>query len=390
MSFNLPNTLNLETIRAAYPVLQRVTYLNVGTYGIMPEPAVKTFIQILSEFEQNGVASNHEAHHKTEETRRRIAEMVHCESAEIAFTRNATDGINLVLAGIDWQAGDEVITTVQEHEAMIHPLLYLQKTRGIVVKFVEVSPEPETMLNQLEQQATARTRLVGMSLVTCETGTRLPAQEICRWAADKNIRSLFDGAQSTGVFPVDVTQIGCDFYASNGHKWLSGPKGTGFFYGKLARILELSPAHVGAGSLEKVDILSQTAEPWNTAQRFEFGTRSWGVTAGLSASLDWFESLGWEAVYTHIANLSSYFKELVLATPSLQLLSPIPFKDSSGLVSFCMEGHQAGEVAKQLREAWHFTVRVIPHYNALRISTAHFNTPQDVEHFLEAIVAITK
>ena len=175
MTNNLPNSLDLEKIRAAYPVLQRVTYLNVGTYGIMPEPALSAFIQILSEFEQNGVASNHEAHRKTEETRRRIAEMIHCDSTEIAFTRNATDGINLVLAGIDWQAGDEVITTVQEHEAMIHPLMYLQKTRGIVVKFVDVSPEPEAMLNQLEQQVTARTRLVGMSLVTCETGTRLPA-----------------------------------------------------------------------------------------------------------------------------------------------------------------------------------------------------------------------
>ena len=117
------------------------------------------------------------------------------------------------------------------------------------------------------------------------------------WAAERGILTLFDGAQVSGALPLDVRAIGCDFYTSNGHKWLSGPKGSGFFYGRRDKLGVLSPAHVGAGSLEKVDLEAQTAEPFTTGQRFEFGTRAWPIQGGLGFSLDWFESLGWDKTY---------------------------------------------------------------------------------------------
>ena len=173
--------------------------------------------------------------------------MIGATADEIAFTRNATDGINLVLAGIDWQPGDEVITTDEEHEAMNHPLLYLQKSKGLVVKHVEVSPDAEVMHERLEAVHSAKTRLVAMSFVTCETGTRLPGQAISQWARAHNVLCLLDGAQVSGAVPVNVREIGCDFYASNGHKWLSGPKGTGFFYGKLENRRRSRPPTWGPG-----------------------------------------------------------------------------------------------------------------------------------------------
>ncbi len=380
-----PTLLHESRVRQAFPVLNEVYYLNVGTYGIMPDPALAEFQAMQAEFERRGVASNHTFGRKAEETRQRIAALIGAQAEEIAFTRNATDGINLVLAGIDWQPGDEVITTNEEHEAMMHPLLYLQRTRGIKVRLLAVSPLAEEMIPRLEEAVNERTRLVAMSLVTCETGTRLPAQAISRWAAQRELLSLFDGAQASGVFPVDVGEIGCDFYTSNGHKWLSGPKGTGFFYGRREQLVKLNPAHVGAGSLERVDISSGTAEPFLTGQRFEFGTRAWPVYAGLGCSLDWFESLGWEKVYGHIAALSGYLKQAILARPYLRLLSPLAFEASSGLVTFVLEGHAAGEVSTVLRQQYRMYVRVIPHYNALRISTAHFNNEADVDSLVSAL-----
>jgi selenocysteine lyase/cysteine desulfurase len=354
----------------------------------MPEPALGEFQELQADFERKGVASDHKFGRKAEETRQRLAEMIHAQVEEIAFTRNATDGINLVLAGIDWQPGDEVITTDEEHEAMIHPLLYLQRTRQIKVRLVQVSPHAETMLEKLEQAFTPRTRLVAFSLVTCETGTRLPGTAISRWAHEHNLLCLFDGAQASGAFPVDMRQLDCDFYASNGHKWLSGPKGTGFFYAKLERLVELNPAHVGAGSLQRVEIASGIAEPFQTGQRFEFGTRAWPVYAGLGCSLDWFDSLGWQNVYAHIAAMNDYLKAMILERPFLRLISPLPFEQSSGLTSFIVEGHAAGEVSQSLRERWKITTRVIPHYNALRISTAHFNIPADLEILMTALEEI--
>ncbi len=385
MPTNPDNLLPAEIVRQAFPVLQDVIYLNVGTYGIMPQVALAEYQAIQAEFESRGAASDGTFGRKAEEARERIAALIGAQKEEIAFTRNATDGINLVLAGIDWQPGDEVITTDQEHEAMIHPLLYLAQSKGIVLNLLEVSPRAEVMLNQLEGAFRPRTRLVAMSLVSCETGTRLPAQAISQWAAERELLTLFDGAQVSGVFSLDVNQMGFDFYASNGHKWLSGPKGTGFFYGKLDKLTRLSPAHVGAGSLEKVDIPNRIGEPFHTAQRFEFGTRAWPGQAGLCASLDWFESLGWDKVYAHIAALSSYLKESILERPYLQLLSPLTFDQSSGLVTFKMEGHKALDIQKELREKARVITRVIPHYNGMRLSTAHFNTPQEIDQVLDAI-----
>ncbi len=375
-------------IREAFPVLNDVVYLNVGTYGIMPQPALEAFQSMQAEFERRGVASDGTFGRKAEETRKRIAALIGAQAEEIAFTRNATDGINLVLAGIDWQPGDEVITTDQEHEAMMHPLLYLHNTRGLGIKLLEVSPDPQVMIERLERAASDRTRLVAMSLVTCETGTRLPAREISAWAAEKNLLTLFDGAQVSGALPLNVVEMSCDFYASNGHKWLSGPKGTGFFYARLDRLPVLSPAHVGAGSLKRADIPAMAAEPFLTGQRFEFGTRAWSLYAGLGASLDWFERIGWQNVYGHIAALSDYLKDCILARPSLRLLSPRSFAQSSGLVSFIVEGQPAQPVSSRLREQSKIYTRVIPHYNALRISTAHFNNTEDIDRLMEALDSI--
>jgi selenocysteine lyase/cysteine desulfurase len=381
--------LHNDEIRMAFPVLADVVYMNVGTYGLMPDPALATFQAIQAEFERRGVASDGSFGVKSEETRQRIAQLIGAEKDEIAFTRNATDGINLVLAGIDWKPGDEVITTDEEHEAMNFPLLYLCKTRGLVIKRVQVSPRAEVMTQRLEGAKSERTRLVAMSFVSCESGTRLPARAISQWAAHNNILSLFDGAQVSGVFAINVREIGCDFYTSNGHKWLSGPKGTGFFFGCREKLELLSPAHVGAGSLERVDLQTNMAELFLSGLRFEFGTRAWPIHAGLGASLDWFESLGWQPVYDHIAALSGYLKACILERPFLKLLTPVDFEDSSGLTTFVIVGHEAGQVSQALREKHRIHTRVIPHYNALRLSTAHFNNVADVDRVMLALEEIS-
>ena len=377
--------LNLEKVREAFPVLREVVYLNVGTYGLMPEPALAALLHWVCEFERGGVACSPELYQTVEATRRRIAALIGASPEEIAFTRNANDGINLVIAGLDWQPGDEVITSNEEHPAVQHPLLYLQRRQGVRIRVVEVSPDAGAMRERLDRLATERTRLVAMSHVSSETGTRLPVAEIQRWAAARNILTLFDGAQALGVFPIDVRQIGCDFYASNGHKWLGGPKGTGVFYGRLDRLPLLSPAHVGAGTLERADMASGVAEPWADARRFEFGTRAWPLQAGLGASLDWFEGLGWASTERHIASLSNYLKEQVLERPYLQLRTPRAWQDSSGLTSFTVAGKAAGDVSTALREKWHIYVRVVPEYNAIRISTAHFNSRDDIDRLLAAL-----
>lgn len=387
MTADTRSLLSDPRVREAFPVLKEVTYLNVGTYGIMPEPALAAFQAMQADFERRGVASGGVCGRKTEETRQRVAALVGAEPEEIAFTRNATDGINLALAGIDWQPGDEVIITDEEHEAINHPTMYLHNTRGVVVRRVPVSPDPALMIERLEAARTPRTRLAALSYISCESGTRLPGQAISRWAREHSVLCLLDGAQASGAIPVNVRDLGCDFYTSNGHKWLSAPKGTGFFYGRREALSGLRLAHVGAGSLEKYDLATETAEPFTTGQRFEYGTRAWALTAGWSASLDWFESLGWANVYGHVRALSDHLKERIQERPGLRLLTPVNGDESAGLVAFVIEGHEAGQVSQTLREQQQIYLRVIPHYNAIRVSTAHFNNEADVDTLMRALEA---
>jgi len=374
-----------DTIRSAYPGLSAGIYLNIGTYGIMPRPALEQYLALVEDFETYGLFSTAGVGQKAEATREVLAALLGCGPAQIAFTGNATDGTNLVLAGLAWQPGDEVITTDEEHEAINHPLLYLQKSRGIRMRRVQVSPDPELMRARVEAVVSPRTRLLAFSHVTCETGTRLPVAELCAWARERHLLSMVDGAQSLGAIRTDVTALGCDFFTGNGHKWLCGPKGTGLFYASPETLGQLSPAHVGAGSLEKADVATDLAELWPSGRRFEFGTRATTLYGGLGYSLAWLGSLGWEAIERYVAALSDALKARILDRPYLRLLTPRPFDHAAGLTTFVMDSWDAGEVSRELWRRGHIRVRVIPHYNGIRISTAHFNNPADLDTLMATL-----
>jgi selenocysteine lyase/cysteine desulfurase len=382
MSAVFTSPLDLDHVRAQFPELQRVTYLNVGTYGLVPECALQKELEAVAAFDRGGQACKVELGGIQERVRQRVAAMLGAGPEEIAITRNATDGNNLVLAGLDWKPGDEIISTDEEHPSLQHPLLYLQKTKGLKVHWLPISHDADEMVGRIAAAASPRTRLIAMSHVPCETGTRLPAKEIAKWAAERGILSHFDGAQCVGAVRIDVKDIGCDFYALNGHKWTCGPKGTGFFYARKERIEDLKPAHVGAGSLEKADQAAGIAEPWPDGRRFEFGTRCWSILAGYDATMDWFESLGWDNVYEHVAHLSDYLKSEILARPHLKLLTPVAIEHSSGLVVFAMPGRDPEAAASEVRDKWQIYTRMVLGGTGIRISTAHFNSREDIDLLL--------
>jgi selenocysteine lyase/cysteine desulfurase len=375
----------LEAIQAAFPVLDRVTYLNTGTYGPMPAPALEAFTRAVAELERDGVACKRPLAQEADALRADLAALVAASPDEIAFTGNATDGINVILAGLSWEPGDEVITTDEEHEAMAHPLLYLQNMRGIRVRRVSVSHDPDTMIRRLAEARTAATRLIAFSHVTCETGTRLPATAMCSWATDHGIRSLLDTAQSLGAVSVDVGRIGCDFMAANGHKWLHGPTGTGFVYARSNYLPGLRLAYVGAGSLESADYSSGVCEPWTTGRRFEFGTRPWAQASGWAASLQWMQGQGMHAIRQHIEAVGAYAIDALRHVRGVRVLTPAEPCGRAGLISFAMEGQDAGELGRRLSLESAIVTRHVPHYNATRISVAQFTSPLHVDRLVRAL-----
>ena len=218
---------NCTALREAILLLRGHVYLNTGTEGLLAEPVLADYLAALARQEREGHAALEWRYAELERTRQAVADLVHTHSDTIAFTRNATDGHNIVLFGIAWEPGAELLISDQEHPALSHPAAYLQEQYGVTVRVFAVDADPQVTLRNVESALSARTRLIAFSHVSCESGIRLPAKRICQLAREQGAWSLLDGAQSLGAIPVDLQALECDFFVSNGHKWLCGPKGTG-------------------------------------------------------------------------------------------------------------------------------------------------------------------
>jgi selenocysteine lyase/cysteine desulfurase len=365
--------LDVVRIREQLPALGEVVYLNTGTAGIAARP-----LEELTLFEQHGEVVYQAMQERMEAARARVAAYLGATADELAFTRNATDGVNLVVWGLPWKADDEVVLSNEEHPAMNLPWHHLQSSGGPRLKLFRVEAEPEATLRNVKALITPRTRMIASSHVSCQSGIRVPARELCALAHEHGLLSLLDGAQAVGQFPVDLADLGCDFYVGNGHKWLHGPKGTGFLYVKRSRLDSLRPTHIGAGAVERpIDLADMRLV--RSARRYEYGTRSYGTYAALTAALDWLEGLGWDRLERRLEHLSGYLKGRLMATPGVTLVSAQPWESSSALVSFSVQGVEPAEIQAHLWENGKVRSRIFPERPILRLSTAYFNTEAELD-----------
>lgn len=376
---------SIAAVRAEFPQLERLAYFQTGTFGMMAECVLRQVLELIVLFERRSWEVHSEMLAKVEEARRHLAARIGARPEELAFTRNATDGVNLVAAGIAWQPGDEIVISDQEHPAMNYPWRWAMQRTGAVVRRFHVEHDPAATLQNVAALITPRTQLIGTSWVTSPYGIRLPVREICALARQHGILSLVDGAQAFGVFPIDVRELGCDFFTSNGHKWLGGPKGTGFFWARADLLPQLQPAHVGAGSAERFSFEDGLfLHP--TGRRFEFGTDDHALHAGLGPALAWFDRLGWDWIEARTRQLSAYLKQELSGVPGVRVKTPFEWERACGLTSFEVPGADERRLWEYLRDEWRVLPRTLaPHQ--LRVSTAYFNTEEEVDRLVAGVRA---
>lgn len=373
--------LDLGEVRRAYPVLEELAYFNTGTYGLMAQPVLERYLARLTRFEQRGMAGVDNLHEEIERARSRLAGHLNADPDEVALTGNATDGIALVAAGLTWAEGDEVIISDQEHPAMAVPFAQVARRWGVRVRPYQVSWDPEESLRSIRSLITPRTRLIATSHVTSPFGIRLPVREITALAHEHGLPALVDAAQTFAVTPVDVREIGCEFLSGNGHKWLGGPKGTGFLYARRDWMQRVEPVLVGAGSMD-----GKTHEPRPDGHRFEFGTRGFAAPAGLNDALDWLESLGWERAGARIAALSGRFKDALAGAPGVELCTPRDWERSSGLIAVSVPGCDEAALQADLVAHGLFPRTLGPRgSHRIRVSTAFFNGDDEVDRLAARI-----
>ncbi|MGB3635035.1 MAG: aminotransferase class V-fold PLP-dependent enzyme, partial [Rubrobacteraceae bacterium] len=310
--------------------------------------------------------------------REAVANLIGSLPEDVALTQSTTHGMNLGVSSLNWESGDEVISTTTEHPGCLAPLHALQDRFGVKLTLIS----PPVTVEKIKEALTPETRLIALSHVDWTTGEVLPLAEICALAREHGALTLVDGAQSVGNIPVDAPATGADMYAFTGHKWLLGPEGMGALY-VHPECRAYSP---NLGYLSIADPKSFNREGnyelHPGARRFESSTMSPALAGGFSNALKAATERG-EAGLKEIHRRAELLMDLLSENPRIKLRTPRPAR--TGLVSFEVERVSSKEVAEKLLEQ-RFVVRFIPEPNHyVRASVHLFNTEEELEALARAV-----
>ncbi|HJV91009.1 MAG TPA: SufS family cysteine desulfurase [Holophagaceae bacterium] len=398
---------DLQKVREDFPLLttpfhgKPLHYLDSAVSGQMPKPVVERMAHY-AQFEHTNVhrgvsTLSQEATDRFEEAREKVRRFLNAASAkEVVWTRGTTEGVNLIAQSwgrVNVKAGDEILLSAMEHHANIVPWQLLAQEQGATIKVLPITDDGEIVLEAIEELVTERTKVLGLTHVSNVLGTVNPVKAIVARAKAKNpdLVAVIDGAQAVPHLKPDVRDLGADFYVFSGHK-LSGPTGIGALYGRQA-LLEAMPPWHGGGNM----ILSVTWEKTTfigLPGKFEAGTPPIAAAIGLGAALDYMEALGWEKVQAYEHALLTYATERLSTLPGLRIIGTAPGKAS--VISFVLEGIHPHDVGSLLdgegivvRAGHHCAQPLMKRMGVpatTRASFAYFNTPEDVDALVAAVV----
>jgi cysteine desulfurase/selenocysteine lyase len=391
--------LDLRRIRADFPILSstvrdghRLVYLDNAATSQKPRPV----IDAISRFYTGENANIHRGLHYLSErataaydaARQTVAGFLGAAtSSEIVFTRGTTEAINLVAQS--WgrsslRPGDEVLVTVMEHHANLLPWQVVCEQTGARLRAVAITDQGELDMDSFDRLITERTRLFAVGHVSNALGTVNSVRELAARARARGALVLVDGAQSAPHLPVDVVELGCDFFACSGHKML-GPTGIGVLYGRLELLEAMPPWQTGGDMIERVSLERSTwASP---PARFEAGTPPIAEAIGLAAAIDYIESMGRQAIEEWERELLARATELVGALSEVRLVGTA--REKAAVLSFVLEGihpHDVGAVLDDegiaVRAGHHCAQPLMQRLGVpatVRASFAFYNTLDEVE-----------
>jgi isopenicillin-N epimerase len=354
--------------------------LNCGSVGCTPLPVLNAVIDHLLAAEAFREPAypwfGYEENDRLRELRDALAAFLHCRRDELALVRNATEANNVVCNGLDLKPGDEVLLTDQEHPG--GRCCWEQKAAryGIKLNFVTLPKPPasaDEVVERFRRALTPKTRVLVFSHVTTVTGLVLPAKELCRLARERDVLTHVDGAHAIGQIPLDLHDIGCDFYATSPHKWLLAPKGTGTLY-------------VREELLDRLWVTIASAQWQNRALKaYRFsnvGTSNLSVMVGLKAALDFHQALGPARVYARIHELAKRVRDRLSQHPRLRLTNAGADAFYGGMVGF---EPVTGDLAGVMSELAARNVRVAGTPQRVRVATHVFTQPTELNAFFDAV-----
>jgi len=400
----MTTTFNVNKIRNDFPILKQqvngcpLVYLDNGATSQKPQSVIDAIVNYYSTTNSNvhrGVHTmSQQATDGYEGARAKVRQFINAsDDREIIFTRNTTEGINLVAHSYGRQnigPGDDIIVSNMEHHSNIVPWQMLCEETGANLRVVPIDDAGELLMDEYEKMLSSRTKLVSITHVSNALGTILPAAPIARMAHAHGAPVLFDGAQAVPHMPVDVQELDCDFYVFSGHK-LFGPTGIGILYGK-AEYLEAMPPFLGGGEMIKSVTFEKTIYN-DLPYKFEGGTPDIAGAIGLGAAIDYVNDLGFDQITAHEDELLRYGTDALSTIEGLKIIGTAEHK--AGILSFVMDlahPHDIGTILDEqgiaIRTGHHCAQPVMQRFQipaTARASLAFYNTKEDIDALVKGI-----
>ena len=396
---------NVEDVRADFPILSRqvngkpLTYLDNGASAQKPQVVIDAITRGYADEYANVHRGLHYlsnlATDKYEAVRPIIARFLNvADEREIVLNSGTTEGINMVAYGWAMQnlkAGDEIILSVMEHHANIVPWHFLRTRMGVVLKWVDIDAVGDLDPQKVIDAITDKTKLIAITHMSNVLGTVVDVKTICQAARNRGVAVLVDGSQAAVHMPVDLADIGCDFYPITGHK-LYGPSGSGAIYVKRERMAEMRPFMGGGDMIREVskDAVSYNAPP----MMFEAGTPGIVQTIGLGVALEYMMGLGMQNIAAHERDLCAYARSRLDGLSWLKIQGQSATKGA--IFSFTMQGaahaHDLSTVLDKkgvaVRAGHHCAQPLMQHLGVVATARASFglyNTKAEVDILIDAL-----
>ncbi|MCT8266057.1 cysteine desulfurase [Afifella sp. JA880] len=398
-------TYDVEAVRADFPALalevygKPLVYLDNGASAQKPQAMIdavsRAYASTYSNVHRGLHFLSNAATEAYEDARETVRGFLNAGSVdEVIFTRSSTEAINLVASSYGSMAigeGDEIVLSILEHHSNIVPWNYHRERAGAVIRWAPIREDDSFDLEAFEQLLNDRTKMVAVTHLSNVTGTVVPIREICRLAHERGIPVLVDGSQAAVHLPIDVQDLGCDFYVFTGHKTY-GPTGIGVLWAKR-EWLEKIPPFLGGGEMIK-DVTQDGVTYAEPPHKFEAGTPPIVQAIGLGSSLKYMRELGREKIAAHEHELKEYAHERLGEINSLTIYGHAP--DKSAIISFNLEGTHPHDVSMiidregvAVRAGTHCAQPLLTHYGTTatcRASFGLYNTKAEVDKLAEALM----
>lgn len=383
----------MNTYQQQFPALANKAYFNYGGQGPMPQAALDAILAAYQQIQSQGpfgLKTSEWVVRESNLTRQAIGSELGVAAETIALTENVTVGCNIALWGIDWQPGDRILLSDCEHPGVIASIQEICRRFQVSIDIFPLLATLNTgdSVTTISSYLQPRTRLVVFSHVLWNTGQVLPlaaiAAVIRAYPADRPIQILVDAAQSVGLLPLNLAELGVDFYAFTGHKWWCGPEGVGGLYIHPAARSSLQSTFIGWRGLDYRQANLPLVED---SRRYEVATSAYPLYCGLRAAIATHQAWGSAIDRTSkIISLATYLWQNLQQLPGIKCLSETP--PQSGLVSFQVASGNHAKLVQALEQN-HFYLRTIVDPDCIRACTHYFTTTAEIDALIEFIDAST-